>query len=596
MTIVRIRRLFRMNHQLTKLFSGIVFLVSAVLIFGDGRASAQNGIASDSLDLGFTVGDGSSETISSFDADRSNVDFLAANPRTDVFHSSGQTPVASSSAPVMFPDSSSPWNSGNVSPSPGGVQNAGLQNVPGKRTPSESLNRYFDSFETDSSAGPADLTAYNNGYAGSIGLMSVRDGLIPASNKSVGRLFVDGWVSGSVFNKNQWPVTNGFDENTEGLNSAGSESQLNQAYVTFGREIDYADHWDVGGRIDLLYGTDYILASSLGLESFNHAASGAAAGNIFAAEPRWNRNSRGGYPAYGLAMPQAYAEAYAPLLAGLSVKMGHFYSPMGYESICSPSNFFYSHSYTMLYGQPQTLTGLTAKQRLGDQFSLIAGAHQGWNVWDDNNDKWDVMGGLTWENGPNTTLSFLVMTGEAVIDNDFNRPTREFSPVNGRQTNYSLVFQRKISHELTWALEHDLGIAEDAAFSFDSNFNQIREDGYWYSIVNYLYFSITPQLDFGARAEWFCDQNRTRLLGGMPTQVDLPAGGYKWTGDNLFDISLGMNWRPTRYVTIRPEVRWDYSDIQMTNLNGDRILRKGIYDNFSDDNLLTFGGDIIVHF
>ena len=465
----------------------------------------------------------------------------------------------------------------------------------------EPLNNYFDAVEYETPNAGADAAYTGNTYTGAVysdGIpfpSSVRSGLLPAENKMLGKLFFDGWATGSVYDHNEWPVTKGFDENTEGRNSSISPYQLSQAYVTMGRQVEYGDHFSIGARIDALFGTDYELASSLGLESENTTPIGAAAGNIYMADTHWNKNSLGGYPQYGLAVPQAYIEAYAPILSGLTAKVGHFYSPMGYESICSPNNFFHTHSYTMLYGQPQTVTGATAKLRLNNIFSVIGGAHQGWNIFDDNNDSWDIIGGVSFEGNPGDSITFIVSTGDAVIDNRRDPRTLEYAAIDARQTSYSLVLEKRLCPEVTWVLEHDLGIAEDGAFRIDRYCNKIRDDGRWYSVVNYLYFALAPNLDLGARAEWFYDDGRTRLLTGEPTSVEIPDIGYRWTGENVVDVSLGLNWRPSEFLTIRPEVRWDYSNIAATDLDGSTI-QKGIYDSFTDDNRLTFGGDVIFHF
>ncbi len=545
-------------------WKSLVLAVIASTGIGASGLNAQNG---EMVDLGFTV----SEEIPVGGGDPT---FVAMGMGTDsAFHDASGGVIDSNLVPAALPgESASPKGTG------------------GNGNGYDSLNHYFDSYQGE------DATSYVDGSEWFFN-SPVRDGLFPAGNKMFGRLFFDGWISGSAFNNNLWPVTNGFDEKPNGKNSSGSSYQMNQVYATMGREIEWSDHLDVGGRIDVLYGSDYILASSLGLESFNHTPYGAAAENLFAAEPRWSRNKRGGYAQYGLAVPQAYMEAYAPLLSGLSVKMGHFYSPMGYESVATPNNFFYSHSYTMLYGQPQTLTGLLAKWRINPEFALVGGFSEGWNVFDDNNGEMDVMGGFTWERG-GSSLSFLLMSGEAVIDNQFLRRNQEYEPINGRQTNYSLVYQQKLGPVLTYVLEHDLGLIEDGSFHYDRDFQKIREDGHWYSVVNYLYLSLAPTLDVGARAEWFCDQNHTRLLRGTPTSFEgcRTCDGFQWEGENLFDISLGLNWRPTGFITIRPEVRWDYSDIKMTNQDGTQDQVKGIFDDFKDDNMLTFGGDVIVHF
>ena len=53
-------------------------------------------------------------------------------------------------------------------------------------------------------------------------------------------------------------------------------------------------------------------------------------------------------------MPQLYADfAYNRL----TVRLGHFYTIIGYEVVTAPDNFFSSHAYTMQYGEPFTHTG-----------------------------------------------------------------------------------------------------------------------------------------------------------------------------------------------------------------------------------------------
>ena len=61
-------------------------------------------------------------------------------------------------------------------------------------------------------------------------------------------------------------------------------------------------------------------------------------------------------------MPQAYAEVFCPWGNGLSVKLGHFYSIFGYETVTAPDNFFYSHSYVFQYGEPNTVHRLAGER------------------------------------------------------------------------------------------------------------------------------------------------------------------------------------------------------------------------------------------
>lgn len=432
-------------------------------------------------------------------------------------------------------------------------------------------------------------------------------GLLPTESKRLGKFYFDGWISAGGTSNNQWPFTyapvgGGHPVATD---DAKDDFSVNQFYIVLGREAVKGCRWDYGVRADLLYGTDYLPVSSLGLESRNYRDNAwkSPASTVYQAVPRWNRNDRGGYPDYGLAMPQLYGEIYVPILSGLTVKGGHFYSPLGYESFPSPSNFFYTHSYTMLYAEAQTVTGVLADQKLNNHFSLLGGFSQGWDVWKDNNDALDVMIGARWEScDKNTSLAFMLMSGDAIVDHLIDYPAGDIpqnaQSVSRPQTNYSLVFQHKFSPVFTWVLQHDLGVAEDAAYELYDLDVSSTSDGKWYSVSNYLYWQMTPTLCWGFRAEWFKDEGYSRVWGGPTSSIfDFGGGrfGYKCEGDNFVDLSLGLNWKPNDWITIRPEVRWDYSDMKMVGMGG-YPGTPGVYDHLTKDNLFTFGGDVLVRF
>src|SRR5690606_27954143 len=119
----------------------------------------------------------------------------------------------------------------------------------------------------------------------------------------------------------------------------------------------------------------------------------------FYGDPRgfnhWNSNNGtgiGGTGRLGLAMPQAYAEiAYDRL----KVKVGHFYTIIGYEVVTAPDNFFYSHAYTMQYGEPFTHTGALASYQLSYRVALNAGVVNGWDKFDAELDRAAFLGGFT---------------------------------------------------------------------------------------------------------------------------------------------------------------------------------------------------------
>ena len=342
-----------------------------------------------------------------------------------------------------------------------------------------------------------------------------------------------GWVDAGVtansrFNESRYNGVTTFNDRHEGM--------MNQFYVVGEKTINTCGcGWDFGGRIDLLYGTDYIFTQALGLE-LNPDGS-----------PGWN-----GSPFYGLAMPQAYVEGG---YGNLSAKLGHFYTPMGYESVMAPNNFFYSHAYTMQYGEPFTHTGMLATYRLSDSMSVIGGVVNGWDGFDRVTDPLAYIGGVNWNNGDGLSLAFNVISGE--------EPTLLNSTAAGGFTPrhmYSFVANYQINDCWTYVFQHDLGHQDDAA-----NFGTIVPAGAnphaeWYGINQYLFRKINDCWSAGFRFEWFRDDDGVRVTGLRPDAGHpLFAVPGAFAGD-FYEMTAGLNWKPNHNIIVRPEVRYDWYD------------------------------------
>jgi hypothetical protein len=336
------------------------------------------------------------------------------------------------------------------------------------------------------------------------------------------------------------------------FNDRANEYQLNQLYMAFESTVDRcASAWDIGGRVDLLYGTDYFFVQSTGLETRSDGS------------PRWNSGDgpRGdGAALYGLAMPQLYAELFAPIGNGLSVKMGHFYSILGYESVMYTQNFFYSHSYARQYGEPFTHTGLLADYRLGSNWTLLAGFTRGWDNWEDINGELAFLGGLEWCRSDGCeSLRFALHTGS---EDDLGENNR---------TVYSMVYYRLLDRRLAYVMEHNFGVEDNAA----SGINDDQVPAHWYGITNYLVWHINCETEFGLRVEWFRDEENARVLG-------IPLEGGE--GGNYVATTVGMNIYPSvcEGLVLRPELRWDWSDTEFESLGVD-----GMFDDFTDEDQFT---------
>jgi hypothetical protein len=239
---------------------------------------------------------------------------------------------------------------------------------------------------------------------------------------------------------------------------------------------------------------------------------------------------------------------------------------MGYESVMAPDNFFYSHSYTFQYGEPRTHTGVLATTEFWPSWSFQYGFTQGWDTFENPNDAYGFLGGLSFTSQDgSTSLALTLHTGNEDLAGENNR------------TVYSLVLVRQLGCRFTYVFQHDFGIEANreinAAFEFD--------DAKWYSINQYLYYRCRENLDFGLRVEWFRDQDNAQVLG-IPLQPFV-------TGGNYVAATFGLNWRPHKNVVLRPEIRYDVSDVDPP------LGFDGMFRDFTKDSQLTIAFDLIIN-
>ena len=62
------------------------------------------------------------------------------------------------------------------------------------------------------------------------------------------------------------------------------------------------------------------------------------------------------------------------------MKVGHFFTPLGYEVVPVTGNFFYSHSLTMFNSEPFTHTGVLGTYTANDCMTYYAGWTLGWDT------------------------------------------------------------------------------------------------------------------------------------------------------------------------------------------------------------------------
>lgn len=300
-------------------------------------------------------------------------------------------------------------------------------------------------------------------------------------------LDVGGWT--------QWGYTN----NSTGLfNTNPDRFNNHQSWIYLEKVADGSNGIGLGGRVDFMYGTDADDTQAFGNDPGNWDFMNG-----------WDRGA-----GYGFAMPQLYAEVAA---GDLSVKIGHFYTLLGYEVVTAPDNFFFSHAFTMYNSEAFTHTGAIASYAVSDDTTVYAGWTAGWDTgFDQYGGGSSFLGGFSTGLGDNATFTYITTFG------DFG--------VIGEGYSHSIVIDFALTDNLNYIFQSDV---------LDTNEDVLGDGGSTYHTVGinqYLIYTISEKVGVGGRAEW-----------------------WQANGSSVYQMTAGVNFRPMPNLIIRPEIRYQWS-------------------------------------
>jgi hypothetical protein len=297
---------------------------------------------------------------------------------------------------------------------------------------------------------------------------------------------------------------------------------LNQQWLFLDKPINNDGcGWAWGGHMDMIYGSDAIFTQADGLET------------------PWDQSNYN-----QLALPQFYVDV---AYNNLTLRVGHFFTILGYEVVQAPQNFFYTHAYTMQYGEPFTHTGMLLMYKVNDQLSVSAGLHRGDDQFGPSHslttgeevDHLGALGGIKWVSS-NKKLE-LAWAASASQKTEFE----------ASQVISSFVSTYHVSDKFRYVFQSDFGQVANSYQVGGAHAN-------WYGVNQYFLYQFNKCWGAGIRAEWFSDRDGVRVTG---LRAENPIYGNFFPGD-FYEISMGLNWKPTANFTLRPELRYDWYDPQ----------------------------------
>ena len=336
-----------------------------------------------------------------------------------------------------------------------------------------------------------------------------------------------GWTQAGYHSENT--RLSAVDNDALAFNDHPDRLNLHQQWFWMEKVADGSEGLDWGFRADFMYGTDAAKTQAFGNDPGN-----------FDFQNGWDRG--GGY---GYAMPQIYGEIAA---GDLAVKIGHFYTLIGYEVVTAPDNFFYSHALTMFNSEPFTHTGAIATYSGMDNIELYGGWTAGWDTgFDQVNSGSNFLGGFSATLSDDVSFTYISTAGN-------------FGARSNGQDGYShsMVLDMTLTEDLNYVFQSDLLHIDNPDGTLGAN-DQV-------GVNQYLFYTLSDRWAAGARIEW-----------------------WKTDGFSHHEMTYGLNYKAHANLTFRPEIRYDWvpSDAAAVNTG---------FANADAYNETTFGMDAIFTF
>lgn len=342
---------------------------------------------------------------------------------------------------------------------------------------------------------------------------------------------LSGFVSGSYFYNFNRPSS---DVNTgRGFDVASNGFMANKAVLTLQKSVEYnAFDWTAGYAAQVIFGQDAEFTQSAGLNL-------GSDGDLFLANVTFN----------------------IPIGNGLKVTLGKYGTMLGYEASLTENNANWSGGNQWALLEPFTHTGIILAYKPLNELEIQLLINNGWdNVVDGNRSK-SFMGYFNYAPNDNSSYTLVAYGGpEASRDSDWRRGV-EF------------IASQKFTPKLTGVVQLDYGAESGARVrgtGLETNFVDAGQTvvgsvdevaiqrglAQWYAAGLWLTYDHSEKLSFALRTDYLNDRDGART-SQVPGRNPFPIN----RGQELYSVTLTLNYKPLKELRISPELRWDHSTL-----------------------------------
>ncbi len=247
-------------------------------------------------------------------------------------------------------------------------------------------------------------------------------------------------------------------------------------------------------------------------------------------------------PRFGSSFTDLNVTAHLPILTdgGVDIKAGRQTTCLGPMGALPWQRYFTSSDYAWYNLEEGRYTGVSAVWNISKQLSWYNGIEiGGWGTFFDNASHGvDYLGQVNYwldEDAKTTKVWGTLLVGPTSFvpgKHGLNTTVLEL----GLSHNYNEYWYQIIDTQMVWSRASIFG-------PVPPGYNERA-----YDVYTYIGRHLDCKWDINARIEWYRDQDG----GGYP-------GGFGVANTDYFEVTVGPDYHPTKWLQVRPEIRYDHA-------------------------------------